>query len=116
METDTGNECFVKQEGSRRAICLRGELCLATAAPVRTALLAALEAHDEVAIDLAATTEVDLGGLQLLCAAHRSFRGRGVALALRGASAEFRRKAEAGGFEPARSVCSVRDDTCLWRN
>lgn len=51
---------------------LREELSLSTAGDLRGELSAALREDGALALDDSAVTTVDLAGLQLLCAAHRS--------------------------------------------
>ena len=51
---------------------LRGALTIARAEELKRLLLVALSGTDDVLLDVEAVTEVDLTGLQLLCAAHRA--------------------------------------------
>ena len=68
------------------------ELTVSSAIEVKEALLAALGGHARVEIDARAVVDVDVAGLQLLCAAHRSAVALGRSLAFtqagRGAALE----------------------------
>lgn len=48
-----------------------GEMTLTYAGEVRTALLQALDCHQQVWVSLEGVTTLDITALQLLCAAHR---------------------------------------------
>ncbi|MEH3086346.1 MAG: STAS domain-containing protein [Xylophilus ampelinus] len=65
------------------SMALDGELTIYRAAEVRQALLAALsDSPDGLEVDLAAVTEIDSAGVQLLMAAKRSSQEVGQAFAL----------------------------------
>jgi anti-anti-sigma regulatory factor len=61
---------------------LPNELTIARAPELRALLLSALDGEGPLEIDARAVTEVDLAGLQVLCAAGRSARARGRPLTL----------------------------------
>jgi ABC-type transporter Mla MlaB component len=63
-------------------------LTLATVADVKQALCAALAAGGAVPIDASNLAELDLAGLQLLCAAQRGAAQQGRALSITGAAAD----------------------------
>jgi anti-anti-sigma regulatory factor len=79
---------------------LKAELSIAGAAELKAALLAALAAEGPVSLDASAVTAVDLAGLQLLCAAHKSaaLAGKALSFAPRGRSEVLDRAAATGGF------------------
>ena len=56
------------------------ELTVARAAELRTLLLAALDCGEALELDATAVAEVDVAGLQVLCAARRSARARDLEL------------------------------------
>lgn len=89
------------------------EMSINTAPGTRTSLLAALQAEEALVLDGAAVTTVDLAGLQLLCAAHRSAAqaGKSVTFAEGARSAELDRAAAVGGFH-GKPGCSPG---CLWQ-
>lgn len=82
---------------------------------IREALLAALGRSDCLDLDFRLMTEIDLAGLQLLCAAHQSVVASGKRLVLRGRDTErFHNIIRNAGF--LRTVGCSRDTqgTCLW--
>ncbi|WP_206305243.1 STAS domain-containing protein [Actinacidiphila soli] len=64
-------------------VTVAGELDVATAADVRTALLAAVTTHQHVAVDLSGLTFCDCAGLGALLSAARAARAGGADLHLR---------------------------------
>jgi len=63
------------------------------------AALSALAAGDDLRIDLAAVTELDAAGLQVLLAAAQSAQRGGPAVSLTGADAAMRRRFAGSGVE-----------------
>jgi hypothetical protein len=61
-------------------VVLPGELVVGCAAELRAQLAAALDGGGPVELDARAVRDADVAGLQILCAAGRSARGRGLAL------------------------------------
>jgi anti-anti-sigma regulatory factor len=57
------------------------ELTLANAASVKSAMLEALESGEPLELDASEVTDVDVAGLQLLCALHLEAAARKVDLA-----------------------------------
>ena len=82
-------------------------LTLANAGEAKQALLKALQGNRSVTLDASALTEVDVAGLQLLCAAHRfaAANGKKVAWA-RGERPAVATTAAAAGFGSGRG-CAV---------
>ena len=60
---------------------LPNELTVARAAELKALLLSALDRGEAVELSALAVSEVDVAGLQILCAARRSALARNVALA-----------------------------------
>ncbi len=58
--------------GKQGSVTLDGKLTVNQAEKLRMLLMKALTEADEVRVDFASVSEVDLSCLQLLCAAHRS--------------------------------------------
>lgn len=78
------------------------------------ALLRGLEASDQVVLDLGGRDNVDIAGLQLLCAAHRFAVANGKELLLEGMGERPRELARAAGFARG-ELCSIgRDVPCFW--
>jgi anti-anti-sigma factor len=63
-------------------VTVAGELDVATAADVRTALLAAVTTHQHVAVDMSGLTFCDCAGLGALLSAARAARASGADLHL----------------------------------
>lgn len=63
---------------------LSPSLTLANAGEVKEALQSALAAGGPITVDATAVTEVDLAGLQLICATHRAAAREGRALEMAG--------------------------------
>jgi len=71
------------QRRERKRLSLEGELTVSNAVALRERFLKALGQSDQVEIDLAGVSAVDLAGLQLLCAAHRTAAAQGKTLTLK---------------------------------
>jgi hypothetical protein len=89
------------------------DLCITTAAAQRAALLDALGEREPIELDASAVTAVDLAGLQLLCAAHRSAAAaeKPLDFAPDGRSAELDRAAASLGFHHHAGCLPG----CLWQ-
>ena len=59
-------------DGKQGTLHLSGEITLLQAQDLLALLNQALEASDHVVIDMEEITDIDMAGLQLLCAAHKS--------------------------------------------
>jgi ABC-type transporter Mla MlaB component len=68
----------------RSDLKVEGCVTISEAARFKDVLLDALGAARELRVDLSGVTEIDLAGLQLLCAAHRSARERGKVFSVQG--------------------------------
>ena len=87
------------QRKESKPLCLEGELTVSNAVVLRERLLEALGQSDQVEIDLAGVTAVDLAGLQLLCSAHRTAVAQGKILTLKDTQAPALQQARAlSGF------------------
>ena len=65
-----------------RTLVIDGELTIHTAAERKAALVASLEAGDDLDLELSGVTELDTAGLQLLLMAHREAAAVGHRLRL----------------------------------
>ena len=86
-------------------------LTAARAAEIRDALLTQLGSGGDLELDLSAVTEVDVAGLQLLCAAHRSAVAAGRELVVAGASEALREALRVSGLATAAGC----DMPCPWQ-
>ncbi|MBJ6723138.1 STAS domain-containing protein [Geomesophilobacter sediminis] len=101
--------------GGQEQVKLSGSLTIAHADLLKKELLEALETANEVVVDLSAVDEVDLTGLQLLCAAHQSARNRDkVFRVVDQGNKNYRDVVANAGFE--RHVGCARDNSssCIW--
>jgi anti-anti-sigma regulatory factor len=89
------------------------DLSIAAAPAQRAALLDALTGREPLEIDASAVTAVDLAGLQLLCAAHRSAAAAAqpITFASDGRSEEIDRAAAVLGFHHHAGCLPG----CLWQ-
>ncbi|HJV64533.1 MAG TPA: STAS domain-containing protein [Geomonas sp.] len=92
-----------------------GCLTVAEAAGFRDGLLAALEQGADIAVDLTAVTEVDLAGLQLLCAAHGSAQAAGKRFWIEDGDNEVLKKMTAeAGFQRHAGCGRDKTSSCIW--
>lgn len=95
---------------------VEGELSLATAGNLQTAVLHALRPGVRVVFDGAGLTSVDLAGLQLICSAHRTCVLSGAHFEFRAMRREFQEIAFAAGFDACTAACPYRrENECVWR-
>ena len=96
-------------------LSLRGSATLPYAAALKEALVAALEAGNNISVDAQEVDEFDLAGLQLLGTAHHSAVAQGKTLQLQNGQPAFYEAVRAAGFDRKKS-CSVcpHDAPCLW--
>lgn len=81
---------------------------------LHASLRAALEGGKSVALDVCGASGVGFALLQLLCSAHRSFAGAGLALVVRG-DAAWEEALERSGMRRHRSCPrSPQGRDCLW--
>lgn len=98
-------------------LSLRGTATIDCCNELKAALLDALESSRELIVEVGELDEIDLSGLQLLCAAHKSAMQRDKLLSLRGErSPSFESRIEEGGFHcTLPSTClKSRGESCLW--
>jgi anti-anti-sigma factor len=77
-------------QGAAACLAVEGEMTIYRAAELKPVLLDAVRAADAPALDLAAVTEFDCAGAQLLFMARREAERLGKRLALQGASPAVR--------------------------
>ncbi|WP_298266660.1 STAS domain-containing protein [Geobacter sp.] len=105
-----------REEGGEGTLVLQlsGELTIPWAGEFRQALLDAFDRAASVVVDVENLDAVDITGLQLLCAAHRTSCARGKGFRLTGEGSAFAEAAGLAGF--TRHVGCARDvgKTCIW--
>jgi len=77
MDEMTIERCQDPEAPGKLALKLAGRVTIGQADGFRKALLEALGAALELGVDLSAVTEIDITGLQLLCATQRSAQALG---------------------------------------
>lgn len=93
----------------------QGRLSIEDVAPLREALLAALNQHADISIDLAGVEEFDLACIQLLCSACGSVSLRGKRLTLRGAdNPALAQILRVNGLNYRENCLRSRKSGCLW--
>jgi ABC-type transporter Mla MlaB component len=119
-ENTIGDEMTVERRQDpgapeKRGLKLSGSVTIGQAALFREALLDALGAAGELEVDLCGVTEIDLTGLQLLCAAHQSAQAAGKNFSVNdGGNRAYLDTVANAGFQ--RHVGCARDNsgTCIW--
>lgn len=93
----------------------QGRLSIEEVIPLRDGLLAALNPHAEITIDLAGVEDLDLACLQLLCSACGSASIRGKRLSLRGAeNPALTQTLRGNGLNYRENCLRSRKTGCLW--
>lgn len=110
-------EFSVTQKKGKDGVLLKvsGSLTIQYAGEMREALLAAFAKGDAVTVDIHALKNVDVNGLQLLCAAHRTSIGQNKRLTVigttKGLVAEV---AQLAGFFRHTGCAQDVTHTCIW--
>jgi len=103
------------EAAEKQGLKLTGSMTIGQAAELKEVLLEALGAASELLVDLSGVTEIDLTGLQLLDASHRSALANGKRFSINdGGNQSFRDAVDNAGFR--RRVGCERDKTgsCIW--
>jgi ABC-type transporter Mla MlaB component len=99
----------------KKGLKLSGSVTIGEASRFKDALLDALGAALELQVDLCGVMEIDLTGLQLLCASHQSAQAGGKQLSVNaGGNGAYLDAVVNAGFP--RHVGCARDNsgTCIW--
>lgn len=99
-------------DGASGTLALSGGLTIQRAQELKTVLVNASEQAQHLSLNLEQVSEVDLSGLQLLCALHRQLQGTGKQLTITGRIPEpFKAAVEISGYK----LCSGEGDASgLW--
>jgi ABC-type transporter Mla MlaB component len=98
-----------------KGLKLAGNMTIGQAADLKDVLMAALETASELRLDLTGVTEIDLTGLQLLDAAHRSSQARGKRFSIEhGGNRTLLDTIAAAGFQRRSGCASDTSGTCIW--
>jgi anti-anti-sigma regulatory factor len=103
------------QVPGRVTLKVRGNASISEAFALREALLEALQGGGELLVDLRALEAIDLTGLQLLCAAHRSAEQAGTKFEVIDEGNEvFRRVVADAGFQRHVGCACDTTSSCIW--
>jgi anti-anti-sigma regulatory factor len=96
------------------SVQVHGSLTIALAREAHSALVTAFAKAEQLLLDLEGVEEIDLTGLQLVCAAHRSSCASGKGFQVKGHDGEpITRAAEKAGFL-RRLGCMQKKNMCFW--
>jgi anti-anti-sigma regulatory factor len=102
------------QHGTSWALTIEGALTLPYINEIRDTLLGTMRQADDIVIDMHAVTDLDVSGLQVMCAAHKSAVSLGKRLALAGAPPGVTEAAGRAGYARRSSCINGAEDRCLW--
>ena len=99
----------------KQGLKLAGSVTIGQAAGLKELLVAALGEASELRLDLAGVTEIDLTGLQLLGAAHRSALASGKLFAIdAGGNRSYLDTVASSGFQRHAGCERDKNATCIW--
>jgi anti-anti-sigma regulatory factor len=94
---------------------LTGEMTIGQATELKEVLLTALDEADELLVDLSAVSGIDLTGLQLLDASHRSAQARGKLFGIStGGNPVCQEAFGSAGFHRSTGCAADKNGTCIW--
>jgi ABC-type transporter Mla MlaB component len=106
-----------RQEGDREIVIVGGDLTVASAAALKTELVAALKSASAVEVSVENITRVDISFPQLLCSAHRTAAARGKTLTVVGlAQEQLNTMLLRSGFSLKTGCQENTRTSCLWLN
>ena len=115
MDDFTVNLSFPADQANTRTVTITGPMTIPHGREIKAALAEAMDAGETVQLDLRAVTEIDLIGLQAICATHRSSiaNHKGFSI-IRDDNPAFEAVVQALGF--ARHTGCIQDSghTCVW--
>jgi anti-anti-sigma regulatory factor len=98
-----------------RIVVISGEMAIQNAGEIRTVLLEAFSQGEGVCLELGKVTGVDLAGLQLLCAAHRTSMTDKKHFSISGIDTEAIRSVIRDAGFPRHTGCAEDvNKTCIW--
>ena len=118
MSMDLANDIEIRIEdaAAEQIVHVKGAISLLTAGKLQTVFLDALRPGARTVLDGRDIEAVDLSGLQLLCAAHRTYLSHLACFEIRGRSETLKAAADAAGYSACDSVCRHRGEhNCLWK-
>lgn len=105
-----------KEEAEHRVrLVAAGELTIREAGAFKESLGEALDRFADVELSLERINEVDITGLQLLCAVHKEAQATGKRVVLNGhSSGAFYQALQISGLLRKIGCCGEGSDACLW--
>jgi len=103
-----------KQPEPVRILTLNGDLTITRVGELKALLVEALEQAETVTVDISAIEDVDVAGLQLLCAANRFAAGRGRSITLVGCGAGVQTLVHTAGLVHGAHCGAGSHPACLW--
>jgi ABC-type transporter Mla MlaB component len=99
----------------KQGLTLAGSLTIGQAAAFKEALVTALNEASELRVDLSGISEIDLTGLQLLGASHRSALNRGKLFSVEaGGNRMYLDTVASAGFRRHVGCSKDVNGTCIW--
>ena len=95
-------------------LSITGAVTVAQVGALRELFLEALGQSPQVQVDLGQVDEIDVAGVQLLCAAHRLAASSGGLLEIIAAGERVRQLVQSAGFAHAAVCDRDRKNACLW--
>lgn len=98
-----------------KIVVVNGEMTIQNAGEIRNVLLEAFSQGEGVCLEMGKVTEVDLAGLQLLCAAHRTSMADKKHFSVSGIDNDaIRPVIRDAGFSRHTGCAEDIDKTCVW--
>jgi len=106
---------IVKNE-TMTVVSINGPMTIDRIGEIRDGMLQAFGLGNEVRLSMAAVTEVDLTGLQLLCSSHRTAIAKGLAFSVQDTDAEALSSViELAGMWRYNGCSQDTGGTCVWK-
>jgi anti-anti-sigma regulatory factor len=98
-----------------RILAMSGIMTIRYSVAAREALLEAIKGSDNIELNLEGIQEIDIVGLQMICASHRSAAAKGKSFSVRGFDNEVVNSAAAvGGFYRMAGCIKDAVKPCIW--
>jgi anti-anti-sigma factor len=102
----------LKKEGAS-IITVSGELTVENSGELRERLASEFKEAKRLVLDCRDVSDVDVAGIQILCAAHKTADKKGKSIILEGMSNTLNEFIASSGFTHIKG-CSKEHATCLW--
>jgi anti-anti-sigma factor len=95
------------------SIALSGDISVDNSGELKDLLLKEALKHNSIAIDVSSITDVDVAGMQILCAIHKYMNNSGKDITLKGMTDTFSSIISRSGFTHNKG-CAKELEPCLW--